>query len=68
MEFTANQIAALAGGTVEGNGDVKLTTVAKIEEGHPGALSISCQPQVYTLYLHHRIIGCAGQQRLQAGA
>lgn len=49
MEFTANQIAALAGGTVEGNGDVKLTTVAKIEEGHPGALSFLANPK----YIHY---------------
>ena len=27
MEFTANQIAALAGGTVDGNGDVKINTL-----------------------------------------
>lgn len=49
MEFTANQIAALAGGTVEGDGDVKLTTVAKIEEGHPGALSFLANPK----YIHY---------------
>lgn len=51
MEFTANQIAALAGGTVDGNGDVKLTTVAKIEEGHPGALSFLANPK-YIQYIY----------------
>ena len=33
MEFSANQIAALAGGVVEGDGEVKINTIAKIEEG-----------------------------------
>ena len=37
MEFSANQIAALAGGVVEGDGAVKLTPISKLEEGHPGA-------------------------------
>lgn len=39
MEFSANQIAQLVGGTVEGDGDVKINSFAKIEEGHPGAIS-----------------------------
>lgn len=51
MEFTANQIASLAGGTVEGNGDVKLNTVAKIEEGKPGAISFLANPK-YTHYIY----------------
>lgn len=51
MEFTANQIAALASGTVEGNGEVKLNTVAKIEEGHPGAISFLANPK-YTHYIY----------------
>ncbi|MCM1483215.1 MAG: UDP-3-O-(3-hydroxymyristoyl)glucosamine N-acyltransferase [Muribaculaceae bacterium] len=52
MEFTANQIAQLAGGTVEGDGDVKISTFAKIEEGRPGAISflanIKYTPYIYT--------------------
>lgn len=52
MEFSANQIAALAGGTVEGNGDVKINTFAKIEEGVPGAISflanIKYEHYIYT--------------------
>ena len=36
MEFSAIQIAALVNGTVEGDGDVKVSTFAKIEEGQPG--------------------------------
>ena len=45
MEFSANQIAALVGGTVDGNGDVAVSTFAKIEEGHPGALSFLANPK-----------------------
>lgn len=51
MEFSANQIAALAGGTVEGNGDVKINTIAKIEEGHPGAISFLANPK-YVQYIY----------------
>ena len=39
MVFTAEQIAAYTGGTVEGNKLAEVTTFAKIEEGVPGALS-----------------------------
>lgn len=51
MEFTANQIAALANGTVEGDGEVKLNTIAKIEEGHPGAISFLANPK-YIPYIY----------------
>lgn len=51
MEFTASQIAALANGTVEGNGDIKVSTIAKIEEGHPGAISFLANPK-YTEYIY----------------
>ena len=52
MEFSVNQIAQLVGGTVDGDGDVKIRTFAKIEEGHPGAISflanIKYIPYIYT--------------------
>lgn len=51
MEFSANQIAALVNGTVEGNGDVTVSTFAKIEEGHPGAISFLANPK-YTNYIY----------------
>lgn len=51
MEFSANQIAQLANGTVEGDGDVKISTVAKIEEGHPGAISFLANPK-YIQYIY----------------
>lgn len=51
MEFSATQIAALVNGTVEGNGDVKVNTIAKIEEGHPGAISFLANPK-YNQYLY----------------
>lgn len=51
MEFTAQQIAALVGGTVEGDPNVKVATFAKIEEGHPGAISFLSNPK-YTHYIY----------------
>lgn len=51
MEFSANQIAALANGTVEGDGEVKINTIAKIEEGIPGAISFLANPK-YTQYIY----------------
>lgn len=51
MEFTASQIAALANGTVEGNGDVIINTFAKIEEGCPGAISFLANPK-YTPFIY----------------
>jgi len=39
MEFSARNIAAYLQGKVEGNPDVIVTTVTKIEEGQPGSLS-----------------------------
>ncbi|MDE7024420.1 MAG: UDP-3-O-(3-hydroxymyristoyl)glucosamine N-acyltransferase [Paramuribaculum sp.] len=45
MEFSASQIAALVNGTVEGNGEVKINTFAKIEEGCPGAISFLANPK-----------------------
>jgi len=50
MEFSANQIAALIGGKVEGNGDVKISKLSKIEEGEPGSLTFLSHPK-YVDYL-----------------
>jgi UDP-3-O-[3-hydroxymyristoyl] glucosamine N-acyltransferase len=45
MEFTAAAIAGFLKGEIEGNPDVKVNTVAKIEEGHEGALSFLANPK-----------------------
>ncbi len=45
MEFSANQIADLVGGRVEGNPEVKVSNLSKIEEGQPGTLSFLANPQ-----------------------
>ena len=39
MEFTARQIADLLGGTIEGDANVRVNRLAKIEEGEPGSLT-----------------------------
>ena len=51
MEFTAKQIAAYLGGTVEGNDDAAVKTFAKIEEGVPGAISFLANAK-YEHYLY----------------
>lgn len=51
MEFTAKQIAELLSGTVEGNSDVKISRLAKIEEGEAGSVSFLANPK-YTQYIY----------------
>lgn len=44
MEFSAKQIADLLGGIIEGNADVKVNKLSKIEEGEPSSLSFLANP------------------------
>lgn len=49
MEYTAAQIAALLKGTLVGDGNVKISSLSKIEEGKSGSLSFLSN----TLYTPH---------------
>lgn len=51
MEFTAEQIASVIGGKVEGDNKATVHTFAKIEEGVEGAISFLSNPK-YTHYLY----------------
>lgn len=51
MEFTAKDIASLIGGTVDGNHDIRVNKLAKIEEGEAEALSFLANPK-YTQYIY----------------
>ncbi len=51
MEFSAKQIAAYLGGTVEGDENASVKTFAKIEEGAKGAISFLANPH-YTHYIY----------------
>ena len=51
MKFTANQIAGILEGTIEGNPDVEVSKLAKIEEGIPGSLTFLANPK-YTSYIY----------------
>lgn len=51
MNFTAQQIAALIGGTVEGDASAAVNKLAKIEEGVPGSLTFLSNPQ-YAPYIY----------------
>jgi UDP-3-O-[3-hydroxymyristoyl] glucosamine N-acyltransferase len=45
MQFTAKEICLLLNGSLEGNGDVKVFQLAKIEEAQEGALSFLANPK-----------------------
>lgn len=49
MEFTAAEIAQFVHGTVDGDGAVRVSDFAKIEEGRPGTLTFLANPK----YTHH---------------
>jgi UDP-3-O-[3-hydroxymyristoyl] glucosamine N-acyltransferase len=51
MEFTAATIAGFLNGEIEGNPEVKVNTIAKIEEGQSGALSFLANPK-YEHYIY----------------
>ena len=51
MEFSATQIAALLGGTVEGDENTTVSNLSKIEEGKAGTLSFLANPK-YTNYIY----------------
>ncbi|MCR4582364.1 MAG: UDP-3-O-(3-hydroxymyristoyl)glucosamine N-acyltransferase [Prevotella sp.] len=51
MEFTAQQIASMIGGRVEGDENTTINTFAKIEEGKKGAISFLSNPK-YTHYIY----------------
>ena len=51
MQITAGELSQLLNGTVEGDANVKINTVAKIEEGTAGALSFLANPK-YEPYLY----------------
>lgn len=51
MEFSAATLAGFLKGEVEGDPGIVVNTVAKIEEGHPGALSFLANPK-YEHYIY----------------
>ncbi len=51
MEFNAATIARFLQGEIEGDPETKVNTIAKIEEGHAGALSFLANPK-YEQYIY----------------
>ena len=45
MQFTAKQIGVLLNGSIEGNPDVTVDKLEKIEEGTPGSISFLANPK-----------------------
>jgi len=51
MEFTAAQIAGFLKGTVDGNPEIKVSNLSKIEEGSAGTLTFLANPK-YTPFIY----------------
>ena len=51
MKFTAQQIAQALNGKVEGDENIEVNSLSKIEEGKPGTLSFLANPK-YTQYIY----------------
>ncbi len=51
MQFSAQQIAGILNGTIEGNPDAMVNALSKIEEGKPGSISFLANP-AYTQYIY----------------
>lgn len=51
MEFSAQQICQLLGGRLEGNPDVTVSKLSKIEEGEAGSLTFLANPK-YTQFIY----------------
>jgi UDP-3-O-[3-hydroxymyristoyl] glucosamine N-acyltransferase len=51
MEFTARQIAEVLNGKVEGDPDITISKLAKIEEGLPGTMTFLANP-AYTPFIY----------------
>ena len=52
MKFSAQQIATLLNGTIEGNPDMKVSGFSRIEEGTPGSLTFLANPK-YEPYIYN---------------
>lgn len=51
MKYTALQIAELLGGKIEGNPDISVSNISRIEEGKAGTLTFLANPK-YTRFLY----------------
>ena len=51
MKFTAEQIAGILDGTVDGNPEAEVSKLSKIEEGTEGSLTFLSNPK-YTPYIY----------------
>ena len=56
MEYTAKQIAGFVNGTVDGDETIKVSTICRIEEGAPEALSFLGNPK-YEEYIYETRAG-----------
>jgi UDP-3-O-[3-hydroxymyristoyl] glucosamine N-acyltransferase len=51
MKYTALQIAEILGGKIEGDPEITVSNISRIEEGHPGTLTFLSNPK-YTRFLY----------------
>lgn len=61
MEFTIQQIAAMLGGEIKGDGNVKINMLAKIQDAKPGQIAFLSNPKyenfIYTTQASAVIVG-----------
>src|SRR5690606_18822273 len=61
MEFTIQQIAAMLGGEVKGDGGAKINMLAKIQDAKPGQIAFLSNPKyenfIYTTHASAVIVG-----------
>lgn len=61
MQFTVQQIAQLLGGKIEGDGSLKITMLAKIQDAKPGQIAFLSNPKyeqfIYTTQASAVIVG-----------
>ncbi|MGA0558815.1 UDP-3-O-(3-hydroxymyristoyl)glucosamine N-acyltransferase [Larkinella sp. VNQ87] len=72
MEFTVKQIAALLGGTIDGNESLKINQLSKLEEGQEGSISflanLKYEPFLYTTSASAVIVDKTFQPKQAVGA
>jgi UDP-3-O-[3-hydroxymyristoyl] glucosamine N-acyltransferase len=51
MKFTASQIASILEGEIDGNPEIEVSKLSKIEEGEPGSLTFLSNPK-YTSFIY----------------
>ena len=66
MKFTAAQIAVILEGEVEGNPEIEVSKLSKIEEGIPESLSFLANPKYTQYHLYYQRLDSNCKQDFQS--